>query len=72
MVIFSESIEGLQVVLDTLSEYTTRWASSVNTTKTKIIVFRNGGRENADEKWFYNDQEIEVVDSFTYLGVLLN
>jgi hypothetical protein len=27
---------------------------------------------NANEKWFYDNKEIEIVNNFTYLGVLLN
>jgi hypothetical protein len=46
-----------------------KWSLSVNTSKTKIVVFRNGGKVNANEKWFYDNKEIEIVDSFTYLGV---
>ena len=45
---------------------------SVNTSKTKIVVFRNGGKMNVNEKWFYDNKEIKIVDRFTYLGVLLN
>jgi hypothetical protein len=25
-----------------------------------------------NEKWFYNDVQVDVVDKFTYLGVILN
>ena len=71
MVIFSESISGLQVMLDTLLTYTSKWALSVNIEKTKIVVFRNGGRIANNEKWFYNSKELEIVDSFTYLEVML-
>ena len=59
-------------MLNTLYEYTSKWSLSVNINKTNIVVFRNGGRIYGNEKWYYNNQEIEVVDSFTYLGVLLN
>lgn len=64
MVIFSESISGLQNMLDTLYEYTSKWPLSVNTSKTKIVAFRNEGKVNANEKWFYDNKEIEIVDSF--------
>jgi hypothetical protein len=39
---------------------------------TKIVVFRNGGILSDDEKWYYNGLQIETVNSFTYLGVVLN
>ncbi|XP_076095131.1 uncharacterized protein LOC143065418 [Mytilus galloprovincialis] len=44
----------------------------VNIDKTKFVVFRKGGRVHVDEKWYYDNKEIEGVDNFTYLGVLLN
>ena len=70
--IFSETITGLQTMLDTLYDYTSKWSLSVNINKTKIVVFRKGGVVHLNEKWYYNNQEIEIVDQFTYLGVLLN
>ena len=43
IVIFSETRDGLQRGLDILFEYCNRWKLTVNTDKTKIIVFRKGG-----------------------------
>ena len=42
---------------------------TVNMSKTKIIVFRKRGFFAADEDWRYSDKEIEVVNSFKYLGL---
>ena len=41
----------------------------VNTDKTKILVFRNGWRA-VDSRFNYNDNELEVVNFFVYLGML--
>jgi hypothetical protein len=38
-----------------------KWSLSVNTSKTKIVVFRNGGKVNANEKWFYDNKEIKLL-----------
>ena len=43
IVIFSNTSDDLQKGLDVLSDYCQRWKLSVNTEKTKIMVFRNGG-----------------------------
>ena len=40
--------------------------------KTKIVVFRNGGNVTKTEKWIYNGQVLEVVNTFNYLGMLFN
>jgi hypothetical protein len=44
MEIFAESPEGLQKMLNTLHSYTEEWSLSVNIPKTKVVVFRNGGK----------------------------
>ena len=36
----------------------------------KNVVFRKGGRLT-NEHWTYKGQEIEVVNSFNYLGIVL-
>jgi uncharacterized protein YmfQ (DUF2313 family) len=59
-------------MLDTLYNYTEKWKLSININKTKIVVFRNCGILSDDEKWYYNGLKLETVNSFTYLGVVLN
>ena len=41
----------------------------VNIKKTKIVVFKRGGRIAKHEKWFLNGEIIETENSFTYVGV---
>ena len=41
--IFSETAEGLQDDLNLLGSYCTKWKLTLNTEKTKIVVFRKGG-----------------------------
>ena len=62
MVIFAESVEELQAMLNTLYSYTTKWNLTVNVEKTKIVIFRNGGKIRSDEKWFLNGENIRIVD----------
>lgn len=72
MIIFSGSVIGLQVMLDTLLLYTCKWSLTVNISKTKIMVFRNGGFVKDEKIWYYDGNAIDIVDEFCYLGVLLN
>ena len=72
MVLLSESPEGLQVLLNSLYNYNTQWNLTLNSDKTKIMVFRNGGNLRENEKWFYNGSELETVNEFNYLGMLFN
>lgn len=71
MVIFSETAHELQEMLNTLYSYTSVWDLTVNVQKTKIVIFRNGGKIHNNERWHLNGEPTEVVDSFTYLGLLL-
>jgi hypothetical protein len=38
-----------------------------NQNKTKILVFKKGGKLKRDERWFVNDHKIEVADKINYL-----
>ena len=71
-VIFSETREGLQNHLNNLESYCQKWNLTVNVNKTKIVVFRKGGNLGQNDKWFYGGSEIEIVNSFTYLGVVFS
>ena len=71
-VLISETSEGLQSMLDALCSFNNEWKLSLNVSKTKIVVFRNGGVLRENDKWFYHGNEIEVVNEFNYLGLLFN
>ena len=49
-VILSNSRDTLQQGLTILNEYCTKWKITVNTDKTKIVVFRKGGRLSVNDK----------------------
>lgn len=72
MVIFGKNIEDLQHSLDLLKQYCDKWGLEVNTTKSKIVVFRKRGGLKAHEVWLYNGTPLEVVNDFNYLGTVLN
>ena len=56
---------NLQKALDILENYCIRWKLTVNVIKTKIVIFRKGGI-----KFTYKGLEIEIVNKYSYLGVL--
>ena len=51
MVLFSESIEGLQSLLNELSHYCETWKLSNNVEKSQVLVFRKGGKSKPGENW---------------------
>ena len=71
-VIFSESVDELKKMLDTLYVYSTDWDLTVNVEKTKAAIFPNGGKIKSNEKWNLNGHPLEIKDKFVYLVVLLN
>jgi hypothetical protein len=71
-VLISESKEGLQETLNSLELYCTKWNLTVNIEKTKVIVFRKGGVLSETYRWTYANQNIEVVNHFNYLGVVMS
>ena len=69
LLVMSVTQVGMQRALDTLSKYCEKWQLKVNCTKTKIIIFKKGPKISKQEKWVYKGREIEIVNTFKYLGV---
>lgn len=72
MAIIGHSVEDLQASLDKLYEYCQYWGLQVNTSKTKIVVFRRRGGLKCNERWHFNNVPLEIVNDFNYLGVVFN
>lgn len=70
--LFSETSEGLQTGLNTLYTYCQRWRLTVNTNKTKVMVFRKGGILPRNLHFSYNNVELEIVSTFSYLGIVFS
>ena len=70
--ILSLTPEDLQLSLNNLSEYCVKWGLEVNVAKTKIVVFRKRGILKRNEHWVYNNELLETVDHFNYLGITFN
>ena len=71
IVLLSDTIVGLQNQLDVLARNGARLDLHVNLDKPNIVIFRNGGYIAKREKWFYNGQNITIVNSYKYLGLFL-
>ena len=66
----AETKEGLQELLQKLESYCNKWKLTVNIEKTKIMVFRKGGQIKKDCQWVYAGKTLEIVSSFSYLGIV--
>ena len=69
LVLFSESVEGLQRQIDKVREYCNLWGLEVNLDKTFCMVFRRGGRLAARENWSYGGSKLQVTSKFKYVGI---
>lgn len=68
--IFSETAEGLQKGLNILTDYCKTWKLTVNTAKSKIVVFRKGGQLPSNLRFSYDNSVIDIINSFSYLGLV--
>lgn len=69
LLLLSETEEGLQTCIDSLQNYCQTWKLQLNTDKTKIMIFSN--KKVKYPKFLFNGNEIEIVDEYKYLGILL-
>jgi hypothetical protein len=70
LLFFSISPSDLQKGLDVLYSYCQRWKLVFNAEKTKVMVFRKGGRLPGHLEFNYYGNILEKVNRFTYLGVV--
>lgn len=71
IVILAEDKQILQLMITNLEKYCSKWNLTVNMAKSKIIVFRKGGRLAEQEKWVFKGEQIEIVSQYNYLGVIV-
>jgi hypothetical protein len=69
--LISTTPAGLQNQIENLEKASETLGLKVNLDKTKIMVFRRGGRISKKERWFYKGKEIELVNKYKYLGFYL-
>ena len=70
-VVLSENEKELQLVLDSIHEYCTLYNLTVNTSKTKIMVFSRG-KVKRYPIFSYGDDIIGVVSDYVFLCVTMN
>ena len=70
-VILTENGSDLQMALDSVHEYCTKYKLTLNTSKTKIVIF---SREKVRRfpTFKYSHHIIAIVSDYIYLGVKMN
>ena len=69
LVILSTSGAGLQQSIEKTFSFYQNLGLEMNTKKTKVMVFNGGGRKCKEFLFSAGDSEIEIVDSYQYLGI---
>ena len=70
-IILAESPKELQNALDALNDYCKVWDLKVNIAKTNIVIFSRG-KFTFYPIFKFGNQEINVVEDYTYLGTIMN
>lgn len=65
------SAKDLQVKICAIRNYFEQNNLKVNLGKTKVIVFRRR-RPLPDLKFYWKEEKIEIVDQYTYLGIIFH
>ena len=68
-VLFAENKVNLQKAITHLASYCKQWKLTLNTEKTKVVVFRKSGRLPSNLAFYYEGTQLEIVNQFKYLGV---
>jgi hypothetical protein len=63
---------GMQRAINSIKEYCEEWNLKINTNKTKIVLFKKGGKLSKYENWKMGGEEIEVANETKYLGIILD
>jgi hypothetical protein len=66
-VLFAKSPETLQHILNDIQQYCNIWGLKINTSKTKAMIFEKG--RHTTYNFYINNTQIELVNSFKYLGM---
>ena len=67
--ILAESKEELQLKIDKLSEYCSKWELIIGLPKTKVMKFGGGYIAAKVNHFYFRGSNVEVVKFYTYLGV---
>ena len=65
-IILAESAEQLQLALNAVYNYCNEWSLTVNTAKTKVVIFSQG-KVSLYPTFLFGHDHLDVVDEYTYL-----
>ncbi len=72
MVLIGENEDSLQCLLNELKNWCDNWRVKVNESKTQVVHFRNKRSDVTNSRFMYDGKELEIKNSYRYLGVILD
>ena len=69
-VLLADNEVDLQNNLNAFKRYCDEWKLKINFSKTKVVIF--GSRNDKKFRFFIGEVEIDIVDSYKYLGVVFS
>lgn len=72
LILFGASPVDLQKKLNLFSSYCQENKMLVNQAKSKVVVFRRGGRVSRHDVFHYSGRGLEVSSDYNYLGILFS
>ncbi len=72
LAIMTESGAHHQALLNILEKWCKQWCIRVNIKKTKIVHFRTKTQSRTDFNFMFNNEIVEYVDKYKYLGIILD
>ena len=71
LVLLAETEDDLHLLIDILHQWSDEKKMKVNLGKTKVVLFRSTSTKKTKSLFKFGSENIEIVDSYTYLGILL-
>ena len=71
LVLLAETEDDLHLLIDILHQWCDEKKMKVNLGKTKVVHFRRTSTKKTKSLFKFGSENIEIVDSYTYLGILL-
>ena len=72
IVIFSDTEDNLQTLLDGVYKWCTQWRLRINLNKTNIVHFRKQSQNRTEFQFKIGENIIEIKETYKYLGCILS
>ena len=65
-IVLAETTEDLQIALNNVFNYCKKWYLTVNTSKTKVLIFSRG-KIRSHPDFLFGDKVLDVVQDYNYI-----